>query len=89
MEANVYENDPVKSPVIQDMILSYQIGGTAAELAKKLNISPAQALDVFYESETCEMLHDKSTGLYLMSNKYLADEFVLECQRGRVRKREK
>lgn len=36
MEENL-QNDPVKSPEIQEMILSYRIGIIAAELSKRLN----------------------------------------------------
>lgn len=31
-------------------------------------------------SKTCKQLHDKRTGLYLMSNGYVADDFILEMQ---------
>ena len=40
------------------------------------------ALDLFYRSKTCTQLHDKRTGLYLMSNGYIADDFIYEKQRG-------
>ena len=50
------------------------------ELAKRLDIQPSEALKLFYESETCEKLHDKSTGLYLYGDLYVADEFMLEMQ---------
>ena len=71
-----------KDADIQNMILSYQIGGIAYELSQRLGISPAQALDLFYRSKTCAQLHDKRTGLYLMSNAYVADDFIMEQQRG-------
>lgn len=70
----------IKSPAIQDMILSHQIAGVAYELSKRLNISPARALDLFYRSKTCADLHNRKTGLYLYGNLYIADEFMLECQ---------
>jgi|GEM_PF-67648 len=69
-------NDPLKSPKMQD----YQIGSIAAELAKRLDIAPARALQLFYESQTCADLHNKKTGLYLFSNLYIADEFILEYE---------
>ena len=71
-----------KAAEIQDMILSYQIAGIAYDLAQRLGISPAQALDLFYRSKTCSQLHDKRTGLYLMSNGYIADDFIYEKQLG-------
>lgn len=70
----------IKSPAIQTMILSHQIGGVAYELSKHLNVSPARALDLFYRSQTCADLHNRNTGLYLYGNLYIADEFMLECQ---------
>ena len=64
-------DDPVKSPEIQEIIMSYRIGIIAAELAKRF---------LFYESQTCADLHDKRTGLYLYGNLYIADEFMRECE---------
>ena len=77
MEQNQFE-DPIKSPEIQEIILSNRIGAIAMELAKRLNIEPSQALQLFYESQTCADLHDKSTGLYLYGDLYIADEFMRE-----------
>ena len=73
-------DDPVKSPEIQEIIMSYRIGIIAAEFAKRLDISPVRALHLFYESQTCADLHDKRTGLYLYGNLYIADEFMRECE---------
>lgn len=77
MEQN-QQNDPVSSPEIQEMILSNRIGQIAAELATRLDIAPVRALELFYASETCADLHDKSTGLYLYGNLYIVDEFMRE-----------
>lgn len=71
-------SDPVESPEIQEMILSSRIGQISAELARRLNIDPERALELFYASNTCAELHDKSTGLYLYGNLYIADEFMRE-----------
>ena len=46
--------------------------------AKCLSIAPEKALQLFYESQTCADLHDKSTGLYLYGDLYIADEFMRE-----------
>lgn len=70
--------DPVKSPVIQEIIMSNRIGSISMELAKRLGIEPVKALQLFYESKTCEDLHDKSTGLYLYGDLYIADEYMRE-----------
>lgn len=77
MEQKQYD-DPAKSPIIQEIIISNRIGAISIELAKRLNISPVQALQQFYESQTCADLHDKSTGLYLYGDLYVADEFMRE-----------
>lgn len=77
-----YKQLDTKTPEMQDLAMSLTIGGVAYELSHRLNISPAQALDLFYRSKTCAQLHDKSTGLYLMSNGYIADDFIYEMQRG-------
>ena len=75
MEQKKYD-DPVKSPVIQEIIMSNRIGAISMELAKRLDIEPVKALQLFYESQTCADLHDKSTGLYLYGDLYIADEFM-------------
>ena len=72
------DDDPVKSPVIQEIIISNRIGAISVELAKRLDIAPEKALQLFYESQTCADLHDKSTGLYLYGDLYVADEFMRE-----------
>ena len=72
--------DPVKSPIVQEIILSNRIGAISMELAKRLDIEPIKALELFYESQTCADLHDKFTGLYLYSDLYIADEFIREKQ---------
>ncbi len=79
MEPNQYD-DPVKSPIVQEIILSNRIGAISMELSKRLDIDPVKALELFYESQTCADLHDKSTGLYLYSDLYIADEFIQEKQ---------
>ncbi len=75
---STYNEDPIKSPIVQDIILSGEIGCISVEIAKRLNIKPIDALCLFYESETCRRYHDKSTGLYLFGSMYLAEEFLEE-----------
>lgn len=54
MEQKKYNQIDTKTPDIQSMILSYQIGGIAYELSQRLDISPSRALDLFYRSKTCK-----------------------------------
>ncbi len=79
MEQKKYD-DPVKSPVVQEIIMSNRIGAISVELAKRLNIEPVKALQMFYKSKTCEDLNNKSTGLYLYGDLYVADEFMREIK---------
>ena len=72
--------EPFKSPVMQEILMSNRIGAIAMILSKRLDIEPIRALKMFYESQTCANLHDKSTGLYLYGDPYVADEFMQEIQ---------
>lgn len=72
-------SDPMKSPIIQEIIMSNRIGSICAELAKRLNVSPVKALDLFYDSQTCADLHNRETGLYLYGDLYVADEYMREA----------
>lgn len=72
-EANIQDN-----PIIQEIIMSNRIGSISDEIAKRLNIEPLKALELFYASKTCEDLHNKETGLYLYSDLYIVDEFLFE-----------
>ncbi len=61
--------------------MSNRIGAISVELAKRLDIAPARALQLFYESKTCADLHDKATGLYLYGDLYIVDEVIRELQK--------
>ena len=60
--------------------MSNRIGAIAVLLAEQLTISTLTALKMFYRSDTCARLHDKSTGLYLYGDLYIAEDFMLEMQ---------
>ena len=79
MEQKNYDS-PTKSPVIQEIIMSNRIGAIVVLLAEQLSIDLLTALKMFYRSDTCANLHDKSTGLYLYGDMYIADEFIFEMQ---------
>ena len=76
---NNYDN-AIKSPIIQEIIMSNRIGAIAIHLAKQLNIDNVRALKLFYESKTYADLHDKSTGLYLYGDLYVTDDFIREME---------
>lgn len=76
--------DPILSDDIQQIILSTRVGLIAANLSERLHLSPAEALYRFYDSRTYAMMCDKSTGLYLYSELYIADEYLLEQEANRT-----
>lgn len=49
-------------------------------LSERLHVGSERVLDIFYSSRTNEHLHDSSTGLSLMIDRYIVDEIVLELQ---------
>lgn len=51
-------------------------------LAKK-NITPEQALDIYYSSRTAQLLSDPNTGLQLMSDQYVLEDLLEELEKKR------
>lgn len=49
-------------------------------LAEHLDVSPKRAMDIFYNTKVCSMLHDQRTGLYLMSDLYIVHDTLAELQ---------
>ena len=75
-QTNIQDN-----PIVKEIIMSNRIGSISDEIAKRLDIEPLKALELFYASKTCEDLHNKKTVLYLYSDLYVVDEFLLEKER--------
>lgn len=46
-------------------------------LSQRLEITPSRAMDIFYASRACALLHNPESGLQLMSDAYVADEVIL------------
>lgn len=61
-----------------DILRWGRIGAIVCRIAEMLKISPLQALKDFYRSTTCSRFHNHKTGLYLYSDFYIADEYLLE-----------
>lgn len=53
-------------------------------LAKEKNITPEQALDIYYSSRTAQLLTDPNTGLQLMSDQYVLEDLLKELQEREV-----
>ena len=66
--------------MLSDLLMWNKIGRIVTLLAERLDVSGERALDIFYTSRTNERLHDEHTGLYLMSDRYLVDELMLELK---------
>lgn len=64
--------------MLSDLLLWNKIGRIITLLAERLNITSERALDIFYNSKTCEFLHDPSTLLYTFSDLYIVDDIVRE-----------
>lgn len=63
---------------LKDILRWGRIGAIACHIADKLSITPLQALKDFYRSVTCEKFHDNGTGLYLYSDLYIVDSYLIE-----------
>lgn len=63
---------------LKDILKWGRIGAISCIIAKSLSIPPLEAFKGFYRSETCRKFHDRSTGLYLYSDHYIADSFLIE-----------
>jgi len=66
--------------MLRDSQLWMKIGRICTLLAKRLDISPERAFDIFQMSKTNELLHDERSLLYLMSDLYIVDDVIMELQ---------
>ena len=66
--------------MLNDLLLWNKIGCIIVLLAERIGVSPDRALDVFYSSRTCELLHDPDTGLYLLGDQYIVEDVIREMQ---------
>ena len=54
---------------MREQVLWRKISRIVLLLSARLEISPERALNLFYETNVCAMLHDSRYGLHLMSDK--------------------
>lgn len=66
--------------MLRNSQLWMKIGRVCALLAKRLDVSPERAFDIFQTSKTCDLLHDERSLLYLMSDGYIVDDIVAELR---------
>ncbi len=74
------------SKEVLDILRWSRMGVIACRIAELLGISPLQALKNFYRSATCRRFQDRSTGLYVQSDYYIADDYILELQNMELKK---
>ncbi|MDE6555433.1 MAG: DUF3791 domain-containing protein [Duncaniella sp.] len=64
---------------ILDILRWSRMGVIACRIAERIGVPPPlQALKDFYRSDTCRKFHDRSTGLYIQSDNYIADDYLTE-----------
>ncbi|MDD5871400.1 MAG: DUF3791 domain-containing protein [Bacteroidales bacterium] len=63
-----------------DFLLWNKIARIILQLAETLDISTDRALQIFYDSEVCEMLHNPELGLHLMSDTYIVNDLIAELR---------
>ena len=66
--------------MLRDTVFWTKIGRIVVRLAERLDIAPGTAFELFYESRTCQRLHDPQTGLYLLGDLFIVDEVIRELQ---------
>lgn len=69
-----------KDIVMLDFLLWNKIARIIAQLADTLHISTDRALQIFYDSDVCQILHDKELGLHLMSDTYIVNDLIAELR---------
>ena len=69
-----------KGIIMLDFLLWNKIARIIAQLADTLHISTDRALQIFYDSDVCRMLHDKELGLHLMSDTYIVNDLIDELR---------
>lgn len=71
------------SEIMRDSVLWRKQSRIVMLLAKKKNITPEQALDIYYSSRTAQLLSDPNTGLQLMSDQYVLEDLLEELEKKR------
>ena len=65
---------------MRDSVLQRKLARIVMMLAESEGMTPEQALDVFYNSETYKLLTNLATGLHLMSDDYILEDLKSELK---------
>ena len=63
---------------MREQVLWRKISRIVMMLSEVLEISPERAMDIFYETHVCQMLHDERYGFHLMSDRYIVNDILSE-----------
>lgn len=63
---------------MRDSVLWRKKSRIVMMLAKERNLSPEQALDLYYSTRTAQLLSDPNSGLQLMSDQYVLEDLLAE-----------
>ena len=66
---------------MRENVLWRKISRIVMMLSTVLDVSPERAMDMFYETRVCRMLHDENYGLHLMSDRYIVNDILSELQK--------
>lgn len=73
---------------MRDSVLWRKQSRIVMMLAKEKNMTPEQALDVYYSSRTAQLLANPETGLQLMSDQYVLEDLLHELESRSVQVKE-
>ena len=77
---SIYNLNHMKGYNYVGFLLWNKIARIIKQLADTLHISTDRALQIFYDSDVCRMLHDKDLGLHLMSDTYIVNDLIAELR---------
>lgn len=77
---SIYNSNHTKGYNYVGFLLWNKIARIIKQLADTLHISTDRALQIFYDSDVCRMLHDKELGLHLMSDTYIVNDLIEELR---------
>ena len=75
---NLNNLTPEQHRKVRNIIRWQRIGCIVVKISETLDVSLKEALDMFYRSETCRRFHNEETGLYLLGNLYVRNDFLAE-----------
>ena len=75
---NLNNLTPEQHRKVRNIIRWQRIGCIVVKISETLDVSLKEALDMFYRSETCHRFHNEETGLYLLGNLYVLNDFLAE-----------